>query len=74
MVLGEALMPGEDDEHFCKPTDVAVESSGVFYVADGFVYSSALSIHPTSMSDLGWYVTFMLIHVVCQQLWQFFCV
>ena len=53
MVLGEALMPGEDDEHFCKPTDVAVESSGVFYVADGFVNYSAFSTYPNTVSAIG---------------------
>lgn len=35
-VFGEAFTSGEDYEHFCKPTDVAVESrTGNFFVADG---------------------------------------
>ena len=27
--------PGKDDSHFCQPSTVAVEDSGIFYVADG---------------------------------------
>lgn len=33
--VGEMFVPGSDNKHFCQPTDVAVEKSGVFYVADG---------------------------------------
>ncbi|KAK3097076.1 hypothetical protein FSP39_006163 [Pinctada imbricata] len=36
LVLGEFLVPGNDDKHFCKPTDVAVTSSGEFFVSDGY--------------------------------------
>ena len=36
LTLGEAFVPGKDDSHFCQPTDVAVASSGVFFVADGY--------------------------------------
>lgn len=35
LTLGIKFQPGSDLEHFCKPTDVAVDSSGFFYVADG---------------------------------------
>ena len=35
LVLGENLVPGSGYKHFCKPTDVAVEKSGIFYVSDG---------------------------------------
>ena len=35
LVLGKRLVPGSDDTHFCKPTDVAVTSGGDFFVADG---------------------------------------
>ncbi|XP_031572438.1 peptidyl-glycine alpha-amidating monooxygenase-like [Actinia tenebrosa] len=37
--VGEMFVPGSDDNHFCQPTDVAVENSGVFYVADGYCNS-----------------------------------
>lgn len=39
MSLGKKLIPGSDDEHFCKPTDVAVASTGEFFVADGYCNS-----------------------------------
>ncbi|KAL3866558.1 hypothetical protein ACJMK2_043847 [Sinanodonta woodiana] len=39
IVLGEALVPGSDDRHFCKPTDVAVASNGDFFVSDGYCNS-----------------------------------
>jgi peptidylamidoglycolate lyase len=32
-------MPGTTNDCFCKPTDVAVASSGVFFVADGYCNS-----------------------------------
>lgn len=34
--LGEKLVPGSDEKHFCKPTDVAVAKNGDFFVADGY--------------------------------------
>eukprot|EP00794_Sanderia_malayensis_P009678 gene9678-10665_t len=42
LTLGVALQPGNDNKHFCKPADVAVESSGVFYVADGYCNSRVM--------------------------------
>lgn len=36
LTLGEAFVSGSDDKHFCKPTDVAVSSSGIFFVSDGY--------------------------------------
>jgi len=39
LVLGEKFVPGSDDKHFCKPTDVAVASTGEFFVGDGYCNS-----------------------------------
>nr|AAG44250.1 peptidylglycine alpha-amidating monooxygenase [Calliactis parasitica] len=39
LVLGEKFVPNSDESHFCKPTAVAVEKSGNFYVADGYCNS-----------------------------------
>ncbi|CAG7730243.1 unnamed protein product [Allacma fusca] len=39
LTLGQAFEPGTDNDHFCKPTDVAVAKSGDFYVADGYCNS-----------------------------------
>lgn len=35
LTLGEAMVPGNDDQHFCKPADIAVAANGDFFVADG---------------------------------------
>ncbi|KAE9551417.1 hypothetical protein FO519_005372 [Halicephalobus sp. NKZ332] len=39
LVLGEKLVPGKDDFHFCQPTDIAVASNGDFFVSDGYCNS-----------------------------------
>ncbi|KAI6182933.1 Peptidylamidoglycolate lyase [Aphelenchoides bicaudatus] len=40
LVLGEKMVPGSDEHHFCKPTDVAVSSkTGEIFVADGYCNS-----------------------------------
>ena len=36
LVVGEKLKPGNDKTHLCKPADIAVLSSGDFFVADGY--------------------------------------
>ncbi|KAK3593802.1 hypothetical protein CHS0354_014344 [Potamilus streckersoni] len=36
LVLGEKFVPGVDDIHFCKPSDVVVMSTGEFFVSDGY--------------------------------------
>jgi len=35
LVLGTQFVPGNDATHFCKPTSVAVASTGLVFVADG---------------------------------------
>ncbi|XP_008299984.1 peptidyl-glycine alpha-amidating monooxygenase isoform X2 [Stegastes partitus] len=38
--LGEAFTPGSDNDHFCKPTDVAVDTeTGNIFVSDGYCNS-----------------------------------
>lgn len=37
LALGEAFVPGSDSDHFCKPTDVAVDpQTGSVFVSDGY--------------------------------------
>jgi peptidylamidoglycolate lyase len=36
MKLGEAKVPGNDQTHFNRPTDVTVAKDGSFYVSDGY--------------------------------------
>lgn len=42
LMIGEAGVPGSDDQHLCKPTSVAVTSSGDFFVADGYCNARVL--------------------------------
>ena len=39
LVLGDKLVPGSGSSRFCKPTSVAVDRNGEFFVADGYVVS-----------------------------------
>ncbi|RUS81531.1 hypothetical protein EGW08_010701 [Elysia chlorotica] len=42
LTLGEKFVPGNDESHFCKPTDVAIASTGEFFVSDGYCNSRVL--------------------------------
>ncbi|XP_071008136.1 peptidyl-glycine alpha-amidating monooxygenase B isoform X2 [Oncorhynchus clarkii lewisi] len=56
VVLGEAFEPGSDKEHFCKPTDVAVDPvTGNVYVSDGYCNARILKFSPegTYLSHWG---------------------
>eukprot|EP00794_Sanderia_malayensis_P009853 gene9853-10864_t len=44
--LGKKGKPGSDDSSFCKPTDVAVDRTGVFYVSDGYCNHRILVFSP----------------------------
>ncbi|KAG7165205.1 peptidyl-alpha-hydroxyglycine alpha-amidating lyase 2-like [Homarus americanus] len=46
LTLGEAQVPGSDDRHLCKPTNVAVASSGDFFVGDGYCNARILRFSP----------------------------
>ncbi|XP_067122640.1 peptidyl-glycine alpha-amidating monooxygenase A-like [Centruroides vittatus] len=46
LVLGEKFKPGSDRSHFCKPTDVAVSSSGIVFVSDGYCNSRIIAFKP----------------------------
>jgi hypothetical protein len=39
LTVGEALVPGNDQYHFCQPADIAVLKNGDFFVADGYCNS-----------------------------------
>ncbi|XP_035663616.1 peptidyl-glycine alpha-amidating monooxygenase B-like isoform X1 [Branchiostoma floridae] len=47
LTLGEAFVPDWSTDHFCQPTDVAVETSGDFYVSDGYCNSRILKFDRT---------------------------
>ncbi|XP_017345196.1 peptidyl-glycine alpha-amidating monooxygenase isoform X2 [Ictalurus punctatus] len=47
LVLGEAFVPGSDKNHFCQPTDVAVDpDNGNIYVSDGYCNTRILTFSP----------------------------
>lgn len=45
MTLGYRFEPGSDIDHFCKPTDVGVLSSGEFFIADGYCNSRIIKFN-----------------------------
>jgi sugar lactone lactonase YvrE len=55
LTLGEKMVPGNDDKHFCKPTDVAVASNGDFFVADGYCNSRIMKFdkHGNLLAKFG---------------------
>jgi len=46
LTLGVAFEPGNDEKHFCKPTDVAVATNGDFFVSDGYCNSRIVKFMP----------------------------
>ena len=39
IVLGTRFKPGNDETHFCKPSDVVVLRSGEMFISDGYCNS-----------------------------------
>uniref|UniRef100_UPI00398E6176 peptidyl-glycine alpha-amidating monooxygenase B isoform X2 n=1 Tax=Pristiophorus japonicus TaxID=55135 RepID=UPI00398E6176 len=55
LVLGQAFEPGSDSNHFCQPTDVAVDpASGNFYVSDGYCNSRIIQFSPEGKFIMQW--------------------
>lgn len=54
ITLGEAFIPGNDNRRFCKPTDVAVHSSGDFFVSDGYCNSRIIKYNKNGEMILHW--------------------
>ncbi|XP_072936868.1 uncharacterized protein [Epargyreus clarus] len=52
--LGEKFVPGDDDHHFCKPSAIAVHSSGDFFVADGYCNSRIIKYTADGTKVLQW--------------------
>lgn len=42
LVFGESFQPGSDSKHLCKPTSVAVATTGEIFIADGYCNSRIL--------------------------------
>ncbi|XP_041975800.1 uncharacterized protein LOC121730726 [Aricia agestis] len=53
-IMGQKFEPGDDDQHYCKPTSVAVMSSGEFFVADGYCNARIIKYAPDGSKLLEW--------------------
>ncbi|XP_032701554.1 peptidyl-glycine alpha-amidating monooxygenase isoform X8 [Lontra canadensis] len=55
LVLGRSMQPGSDQNHFCQPTDVAVDpDTGTIYVSDGYCNSRIVQFSPTGEFITQW--------------------
>ncbi|XP_071586152.1 peptidyl-glycine alpha-amidating monooxygenase isoform X5 [Heliangelus exortis] len=55
LILGVALQPGSDKNHFCQPTDVAVDPiTGSIYVSDGYCNSRILQFSSNGLYLMQW--------------------
>ncbi|KAL4091337.1 hypothetical protein QTP88_026039 [Uroleucon formosanum] len=54
MTFGTAFIPGKDLDKFCKPTSVAVTTSGEFFVADGYCNSRIIKFSAEGRVLLEW--------------------
>lgn len=55
LVLGRSMQPGSDHNHFCQPTDVAVDpSSGAIFVSDGYCNSRIVQFSPSGKFITQW--------------------
>ncbi|XP_016160587.1 PREDICTED: peptidyl-glycine alpha-amidating monooxygenase isoform X5 [Ficedula albicollis] len=55
LILGMALQPGSDKNHFCQPTDVAVDPiTGNIYVSDGYCNSRIIQFSPNGLYVMQW--------------------
>jgi len=49
------LQPGSDENHFCQPTDVAVDPiTGSIYVSDGYCNSRIIQFSPNGLYVMQW--------------------
>ncbi|XP_048359611.1 peptidyl-glycine alpha-amidating monooxygenase isoform X3 [Sphaerodactylus townsendi] len=55
LTLGRAFQPGSDRNHFCQPTDVAVDpATGNVYVSDGYCNSRIIQFSPNGIFITQW--------------------
>ncbi|XP_012282254.1 peptidyl-alpha-hydroxyglycine alpha-amidating lyase 1 isoform X2 [Orussus abietinus] len=54
LVLGIAFEPGNDDQRFCKPTAVAIQRNGDFFVSDGYCNSRIIKFNKIGERILHW--------------------
>ncbi|XP_043769651.1 peptidyl-glycine alpha-amidating monooxygenase isoform X16 [Cervus elaphus] len=55
LTLGRSMQPGSDQNHFCQPTDVAVDpDTGTIYVSDGYCNSRLMQFSPSGKFITQW--------------------
>ncbi|KAG8221827.1 hypothetical protein J437_LFUL003461 [Ladona fulva] len=54
LMLGDPFIPGTGIKQFCKPTSVAVSSTGDFFVADGYCNSRILKYDKNAQYLIQW--------------------
>jgi DNA-binding beta-propeller fold protein YncE len=54
MTLGERNVPGEDEKHFNRPTDIAFAKNGDFYVSDGYGNSRVVKFDKSGKFLRAW--------------------
>ncbi|XP_031522201.1 peptidyl-glycine alpha-amidating monooxygenase isoform X12 [Papio anubis] len=55
LILGRSMQPGSDQNHFCQPTDVAVDpGTGAIYVSDGYCNSRIVQFSPSGEFITQW--------------------
>ncbi|XP_051709911.1 peptidyl-glycine alpha-amidating monooxygenase isoform X4 [Oryctolagus cuniculus] len=55
LTLGRSMQPGSDQNHFCQPTDVAVDpGTGAIYVSDGYCNSRIVQFSPSGKFITQW--------------------
>ncbi|XP_070373777.1 peptidyl-glycine alpha-amidating monooxygenase isoform X8 [Equus asinus] len=55
LILGRSMQPGSDQNHFCQPTDVAVDpNTGTIFVSDGYCNSRIVQFSPTGRFITQW--------------------
>ncbi|XP_076177510.1 peptidyl-alpha-hydroxyglycine alpha-amidating lyase 1 isoform X2 [Ptiloglossa arizonensis] len=54
LTLGDAFEPGNDKRKFCKPTAVAVQKNGDFFVSDGYCNSRIIKFNAKGERILEW--------------------
>ncbi|XP_059949194.1 peptidyl-glycine alpha-amidating monooxygenase isoform X4 [Mesoplodon densirostris] len=55
LILGKSMQPGSDQNHFCQPTDVAVDpDTGTIYVSDGYCNSRIVQFSASGKFITQW--------------------
>jgi peptidylamidoglycolate lyase len=54
MSLGEFKVPGNDDKHFARPTDIAWLPDGTFFVSDGYTNTRVVKFDKNGKYLLSW--------------------